>query len=78
MESCQITIFILHNQWISPLGLLYPAVEELDPIYIYPRFLLGPDLNLSSYVVNIEEESEVHRTPAPKTVHILYTTIIFM
>jgi hypothetical protein len=35
-----------------------PAVEELDHIYIYPRFLLGPDLNLSSYVVNIEEESE--------------------
>jgi hypothetical protein len=42
------------------LGLLYPAVEELDPIYIYARFLLGPDLNLSSYVVNIEEESEVY------------------
>ena len=30
------------------------------------------------HVVNIEEGSGVDRTPAPKTVHILYTTITYM
>ena len=64
------------------MELLYPAWGETRSYnYItegYPSFLLGPNLNLSGYVVNIEEESEVYRTPAPKTVHILYTTIIFM
>ena len=64
------------------MELLYPTWGETKSYkYIregYPSFLLGPNLNLSGYVVNIEEESEVYRTPAPKTVHILYTTIIFM
>jgi hypothetical protein len=58
------------------LELLYPTWGETKSYkYIregYPSFLLGPNLNLSGYVVNIEEESEVYRTPAPKTVHILY------
>jgi hypothetical protein len=38
--------------------------------FLPPIYTLGCDLNLSGYVVNIEEESEVYRTPAPKTVHI--------
>ena len=44
--------------------------------FLPPIYALGCDLNLTRYVVNIEEESEVYRTSAPKTVHILFTTII--
>ena len=82
MSCLKASLFIPHN-WRKPiLELLYPTWGETKSYkYIregYPSFLLGPNLNLSGYVVNIEEESEVYRTPAPKTVHILYTTIIFM
>ena len=58
-----------------PIGIVVPCSRGTRS-YIYILYIY--DLNLSSYVVNIEEESEVQRTPAPKTVHILYTTIIFM